>query len=96
MHLGGTQRILALKMQNYFMTDVKIYTIPACHYCHMAKEYFAENDIAYEEYDVAKDTVAREEMVERSGQFGVPVIIIDGNLIIGFDRQRINQLLGLE
>lgn len=79
---------------NHNMSDIKIYTSPTCHYCHAAKEYFAEKGITYQEYDVSKDLAAREEMMQRSGQFGVPVIIIDGNLITGFDRQRIDQLLG--
>ena len=75
------------------MADVKIYTTPTCHYCHMAKEYFTEKGITYQEYDVSKDSAAREEMVEKSGQMGVPVILIDGNMIIGFDRDKVEQLL---
>lgn len=61
----------------------------------MAKEYFAKNNIAYTEYDVAADITRRQEMLDKTHQFGVPVIIIDGKIVIGFDRSKINQLLGL-
>lgn len=61
----------------------------------MAKEYFTEKGVQYSEFDVMQDVAKREEMVKKSGQLGVPVIDIDGNIIIGFDRPKINQLLGL-
>ncbi|MBI5176583.1 glutathione S-transferase N-terminal domain-containing protein [Candidatus Micrarchaeota archaeon] len=72
---------------------VKIYTTPTCVYCRMAKQYFKEHGVAYSEVDVAADTNAAEEMIERSGQMGVPVIDIDGKLIVGFDRPAIEQAL---
>ena len=62
----------------------------------MAKEYFKENGIEYKEHDVSQDSEARQEMVEKSGQMGVPVILIDGNMVIGFDQGRIQELLGNE
>ena len=74
---------------------VSIYTTPSCAYCHMAKEYFKKNDIAYSEYNVATDIQKRQEMLDKSHQFGVPVIDIDSKIVIGFDKPRINQLLGL-
>ncbi len=77
------------------MSKVEIYTTPLCAYCKMAKEYFAKNNIAYTEYDVAADITRRQEMLDKTHQFGVPVIIIDGKIVIGFDRSKINQLLGL-
>lgn len=77
------------------MVQVKIYTTPSCVYCKMAKDFFKENNIVYEEFDVAKDAEKREEMIQKSGQLGVPVIEIDGELIIGFDKARIKQLLKL-
>lgn len=77
------------------MNKVEIYTTPYCAYCKMAKEYFAKNNIEYSEYDVASDIVRRQEMLDKTHQFGVPVIIIDGKIVIGFDRPKINQLLGL-
>ena len=61
----------------------------------MAKEYFKKNSIAYQEYDVAADIQKRQEMLERTHQFGVPVIVIDGQIIIGFDKPKINELLGI-
>lgn len=78
------------------MAKVIIYSTPVCVYCKMAKEFFAKNNVAYEEHDVASDTKAREEMVEKSGQLGVPVIDIDNNIVIGFDQKTLENLLGLK
>ena len=75
--------------------EVKIYSTPSCHFCHMAKDYFKENNIAYTEYDVASDMEKRREMVSKSGQMGVPVIIIGETLTVGFDKPKIAKLLGL-
>lgn len=75
--------------------EVTIYSTPSCHFCHMAKEYFKENNIAYTEHDVASDTEQRKIMVEKSGQMGVPVIIIGNDLIVGFNKPVISKLLGL-
>ena len=77
------------------MKNVTIYSTPSCHFCQMAKAFFKENSIAYTEHDVASDVEKRKEMVEKSGQMGVPVILIDDNLIVGFDKPKIAQLLGL-
>jgi len=75
--------------------EVTIYSTPSCHFCHMAKDFFKENNIAYTEYDVACDIEKRKEMVEKSGQMGVPVIIIGGELTVGFNQPKITSLLGL-
>lgn len=75
--------------------DIKIYSTPSCVYCRMAKEYFKKNNISYEEKDVQGDMAAREEMIEKSHQMGVPVIDIDGRIIVGFNRPEIDQILGL-
>ncbi len=75
--------------------DIKIYTTPACVYCSMAKKFFQENKIKYAEIDVASDASSREEMIKKTGQMGVPVIEIDNETIIGFDKRRISQILGL-
>ncbi len=72
---------------------VKIYTTQTCPYCVMAKEYFKEKNISYEEYDVAADEKAREEMIAKSQQMGVPVIDINGAIIIGFNRSEIDKAL---
>ncbi|MEM5799805.1 MAG: glutaredoxin family protein, partial [Candidatus Aenigmatarchaeota archaeon] len=61
---------------------VKIYTTPTCPYCEMAKQYFKLKKIEYEEVDVSSDIEAAREMIEKSGQMGVPVIEIDDNIII--------------
>lgn len=78
------------------MATVKIYSTPWCTFCRMAKDFFKENNIKYTEYDVSVDEKARAEMLDKSKQSGVPVIDIDGNLIIGFDRERIASLLGVK
>jgi len=77
------------------MKNITIYSTPSCHFCHMAKDFFNENNIAYTEYDVAADLEKRKEMVEKSGQMGVPVIIIGDELTVGFDRPKIASMLGL-
>ncbi|MBX4189835.1 glutathione S-transferase N-terminal domain-containing protein [Candidatus Parcubacteria bacterium] len=77
------------------MSKVTIYSTPSCHFCHMAKEYFKSKNIAYEDVNVAGNVDKQKEMVKKSGQFGVPVIDIDGKIVIGFDRPKINQLLNL-
>jgi glutaredoxin 3 len=74
--------------------DIKIYTTPTCGYCQMAKKYLSERGIQYTEYDVARDKQAADEMVNLTGQMGVPVIVVDGQVIIGFDRPKLEQLLG--
>jgi glutaredoxin len=61
----------------------------------MAKDYFGEHNVAYEEFNVATDLPAREDMFKKSGQMGVPVIDIDGTITIGFDQERLAGLLGL-
>jgi len=74
---------------------VVIYTTPTCGYCKMAKEFFTENNISYEEHDVVADEKARNEMMESSGQAGVPVITIGEEIVIGFDKDKISELLGI-
>jgi len=75
--------------------NITIYSTPTCHFCHMAKDFFKANNVAYTEYDVASNLEKRKEMIEKSGQMGVPVIIIDDELIVGFDKPKIAKLLGL-
>ena len=59
----------------------------------MAKKYFESKDLTYEEYDVSKDIPRQKEMIEKTGQFGVPVIDIDGKIVLGFDKPKIDELL---
>ena len=75
------------------MSTVKIYTTPTCVYCKMAKEFFEKNNVPYQERDVMADIPARQEMVQKSGQMGVPVIDVDGEIIVGFDQPRLRELL---
>lgn len=74
---------------------VKMYTTPTCSFCRMEKAFLRENNIPFEEIDVTKDHEALEEMVEKTGQMGVPVTDIDGQVIVGFDKARIKKALGL-
>ena len=74
---------------------VTIYSTPVCHFCHAAKEFFKENNVAYTEYDVASDLEKREEMIDMTGQMGVPVIRIGDDVIIGFDEPKLRELLSL-
>jgi glutaredoxin-like YruB-family protein len=77
------------------MARVTIFTTPFCVYCNKAKEFFKKNNITFEEKDVAVDVAAREDMIMRSGQMGVPVIDVDGKLVIGFDQTQLKEALGL-
>ena len=78
------------------MADVTIYTTPTCVYCKAAKEFFKENNVEYEEKNVAEDEQARDAMVEKSGQLGVPVIDVKGNIVVGFDEKKLSELLGVK
>ena len=77
------------------MHNVTIYSTPSCHFCHMAKDFFKEKNITYTDYNVALDTEKRKEMLEKSGQMGVPVIVIDNDLVVGFNKPVISKLLGV-
>jgi glutaredoxin-like YruB-family protein len=75
--------------------SVTVYTTPVCSWCNAVKRHFKENGVSYREVDVSRDIKAAEEMVRRSGQQGVPQTDINGEMIVGFDRIRINKLLGI-
>ena len=74
---------------------VTIYSTPTCHFCQMTKDFLKEKGIGYTEYNVAQDLEKRQEMIQKSGQMGVPVIFIGSELIIGFDKERIASTLGV-
>lgn len=78
------------------MAKVAIYTTPTCVYCKMAKEFFKEHNVQYEEHDVSADDKAREEMVNKSHQLGVPVIDIGGEIVVGFNQAELSRLLGIK
>lgn len=75
---------------------VLVFSTPTCGYCNMAKQYFRSRNIRFRDVDVSRDAAAARDLVRRTGQMGVPVIDIGGKLIVGFDRPKINQLLGLK
>lgn len=74
---------------------VTIYSTPVCHFCHAAKDFFAENNVAFTEHDVAADLEKREEMIDMTNQMGVPVIRIGDDVVIGFDEDKIKELLSI-
>ncbi|OGC88334.1 NrdH-redoxin [Candidatus Adlerbacteria bacterium RIFOXYC1_FULL_48_26] len=78
------------------MKPVTIYTTPTCHFCKLAKEFFAEKNVEYTAYDVSTDAEKREEMINLTGQLGVPVIKIGEDLMVGFDREKVAGKLGIE
>ncbi len=75
---------------------VKVFTTKVCPFCISLKEFLKQHNIEFEEFDVAEDAEARKEMIEKSGQMGVPVIEIDGKIVIGFDKAKISELLGIK
>jgi len=75
--------------------NVTVYSTPACSWCQAAKEHLQAHNVPFDDIDVSADMQRAREMVERSGQYGVPVLDIDGEIIVGFDRTRINALLGI-
>jgi len=72
-----------------------VYSTNTCPYCVMAEEFLKENNAEFEKINVQDDHQKAKEMIKKSGQTGVPVIDIDGEIIIGFDRERIKELLGI-
>lgn len=73
--------------------SVKVYSTPACPWCTIAKDYLRSRNVPFEDLDVSKDRNAAVEMIQKSGQRGVPVIDIDGNIIVGFDQNAIDSLI---
>ena len=72
---------------------VTIYSTPTCHFCHAAKDFFTANNVQFQDYDVASNLEKRREMIEKSGQMGVPVIEVGDQLIVGYDEQELRGLL---
>ena len=77
------------------MPNVKIYSTSTCSYCAMAKEFLKKNNIQFENIDVGMNSQASREMMDKSGQMGVPVLDIDGQIIVGFDKEAISKALGI-
>ncbi|MBU3934401.1 thioredoxin family protein [Patescibacteria group bacterium] len=78
------------------MPVVKIFSTPTCVYCETLKEYLKKHSINFKDIDVSKDEAALNEMIEKSSQMGVPVVAIDSEIIVGFDKNKINQLLKIK
>ncbi|MBU1167357.1 thioredoxin family protein [Patescibacteria group bacterium] len=75
---------------------IKVFSTPTCPYCTMLKEYLEEKNIEYEEIDVSQDQKQAETMVKKSGQMGVPQVWINDEVVIGFDKDKINELLDIK
>lgn len=73
-----------------------MYSTPTCHFCQMAKEFFAEKGVEFTNHDVSVDAGKRAEMIKLTGQLGVPVITIGGEVLIGFSRGKVAEKLGIE
>ncbi len=76
------------------MANVIVYSTQTCPYCHMVKDYLKEKEIEFEDIDVSQDQEKAKEMMSKSGQSGVPVLDIDGKIIVGFNREEIDKALG--
>ncbi len=77
------------------MPKIKIYSTPACPYCYLLKEYLKEKNIEFEDIDVSQNQEALQELVKKTGAMAVPVIDIDGEIVVGFDKEKIDKLLNL-
>ena len=75
------------------MKKVVIYSTPTCHFCNLAKEYFTQKGVEFTSFDVSTDREKQAEILEKTGQMGVPVILIDDQVVVGFDRPLIDELL---
>lgn len=75
--------------------NVIIYSTPTCVYCRMVKEFLTEHKVPFTDYDLSQDIEKRDEVVKKTGQMAVPIIDIDGEVVIGFDKAKISRLLGI-
>ncbi|MDD5116282.1 MAG: glutaredoxin domain-containing protein [Candidatus Omnitrophica bacterium] len=75
--------------------NVKIYSTPTCPWCIRTKQFLKENNIDFQDIDVSSNQQAADEMVSKTGQMGVPVIDIEGQIVVGFDREKIKAILGI-
>jgi glutaredoxin-like YruB-family protein len=75
--------------------QVTIYSTPTCHFCHAAKDFFTANHVPFIDYNVGTDIEKRKEMVEKTGQMGVPVIVVGSDVVVGFDESKLRELLAV-
>ena len=87
-------QLIAYHLTN--VPNIKIYSTPTCPYCVTLKNFLTEKGFQFEDIDVSVDSTKAEEMIQKSGQMGVPVIDIDGEIIVGFDKEKIEQILKLK
>jgi len=87
--------LYSLYNQKNMDKKVTIYSTPTCHFCQMTKDFLKEKGIGYTDYDVAHDLEKRQEMIQKSGQMGVPVIFVGDEMIVGFDQERLVSSLGI-
>jgi len=73
--------------------QVTVYSTPTCHFCHAAKDYFDANNVQYDDFNVMENLEKRKEMIDMTGQMGVPVIRIGDDVVVGFDESKIKELL---
>ncbi len=78
------------------MKNITIYSTPTCVYCNLAKTFFKANNVAFTEFDVASDLKKRKEMIDMTGQMGVPVMSVGGEVVVGFDEPKLKTLLGIK
>jgi glutaredoxin 3 len=78
------------------MKNITIYSTPTCVYCNMAKTFFRANNVAFTEFDVASNLEKRKEMIDMTGQMGVPVMNVGGEVIVGFDEPKLKSILGIK
>ncbi len=76
--------------------EVVIYSTPTCHFCTLTKDFFAKHNVQYTNHDVATDFEKRQEMIDMTGQMGVPVIRIGNDIVIGFDKDKLVELLKIK
>ena len=83
-------------LENSSENIVEIFSTPTCHFCHLAKDWFTEKGVKFVGYDVSVDLEKRKEMVEMTGQMGVPVIKVGNDVIIGFNQSKLEELLNIK
>ncbi|MEI6304953.1 MAG: glutaredoxin family protein [Candidatus Taylorbacteria bacterium] len=76
------------------MKNITIYSTPTCVYCNMAKTFFKANNMTFKEFDVSSDLEKRKEMIDMTGQMGVPVIKVDNEVVVGFDESKLKAAIG--